>query len=334
MEKAEEIKKNSMMEELKSIEGIEIFGVGDWNGDTYTTDDLDKIVTAFSKTKNALKPFVKLGHSENQELLKADELPAAGWISNVYRVGSKILADIVDMPSKIYELVKRKAYNRISSELFVNIPIEGETYPLALKGIALLGGETPAVNNLADIVSLYGNEWQTRKIEMFKFDATKFYVLEEQTMIDELNKKIASLEDEVKTYKEKSDLANAELKKLAIENRIKEVEGIVAEFISKEKILPVQGAIVKEILLSFQKVEPEKKFAINSKELSTMDELVKEFIEAGGVKLNTGDPASAKVESPKDEDFRSEVKKYAKEKNVTVREAVLAIWRKYGDEEK
>jgi hypothetical protein len=169
-DKAGEIKKKQMSSDYETMDmaGLEIFQTGDWNGDTYTEKDLDEIVQAFSKTKSRLKPYVKLGHSDKQELLKSDELPAAGWISNLYRMGNKLIADVIDMPKKIYELIKRKAYKRISSELFVDIPVDGKVFPLALKGIALLGGETPAINTLDDVLALYNNQ---HKIMAFDTEA-------------------------------------------------------------------------------------------------------------------------------------------------------------------
>ena len=139
----------------KDIKGVEIFAVGQWNGDEYTLKDLDQIVSSFEETKDYLKPYLKLGHSDDQQLLAEDSLPAAGWISNVYRKGSKLLADFCDMPSKIYDLVKKKAYARVSSEIFMNIKVNGKDYAKALKAVALLGGETPAVQTLEDIHALY-----------------------------------------------------------------------------------------------------------------------------------------------------------------------------------
>ena len=130
------------------IPGVEIFASGVWNGDKFTDADLDKIVTSFKKTKDLIHPFVKIGHSEEQSLLKTDELPAAGFIENVKRVGSKLVADFVRVPKKIFEVIKRKAFSKISSELFVNLKAGGEVHPLALKAVAILGGETPAASTV------------------------------------------------------------------------------------------------------------------------------------------------------------------------------------------
>lgn len=137
------------------IKGVEIFAAGDWNGDTYTEADIKELADNFPATKEYLQPYLKLGHSEDQTLLAEDSLPAAGWISNVYKKGTKLVADFVDMPQKIYDLVKAGAYKRVSSEIFFNVTVNGKQYDKALKAVALLGGETPAVQTLEDIYALY-----------------------------------------------------------------------------------------------------------------------------------------------------------------------------------
>lgn len=142
--------------ETFDINDVEIFAAGEWNGDHYTTKDLDTLVESFNKTKESLKPYLKLGHSDQQKLLAEDELPAAGWIANLRRIGEKLVADFVGVPKKIYELIKQGGYKRISSEIYINPKIAGQIYDKALKAVALLGGATPAVSNLKDIMALYG----------------------------------------------------------------------------------------------------------------------------------------------------------------------------------
>lgn len=145
--------------ESHNIKGVEIFAEGDWNGDKYTSKDLEKIAENFKATKKYLKPYLKLGHSEDQTMLAEDSLPAAGWIKNVYvkmtDAGAKLYADFVDMPQKIYDLVRAGAYARVSSEIFIDVKVNGKKYDKALKAVALLGGETPAVQNLNDVYALY-----------------------------------------------------------------------------------------------------------------------------------------------------------------------------------
>lgn len=144
------------------IAGVEILSVGSWHGQgcpadgcTFTTDDLDKIVTAHNATVGTLRPPVKLGHDDDQKLLQADGYPAAGWVTNVRRTGEKLIADLVGVPKKIAELIDAGAYRTRSVELDGNIDIGGTTYDIVLTGLALLGADLPAVQSLADITKLY-----------------------------------------------------------------------------------------------------------------------------------------------------------------------------------
>jgi len=137
------------------IEGVEIFAAGKPNGHTYTEKDLEEMVKGFYETKSILKPYLKLGHDDNQKLAQRSGMPALGWIENLRKKGKKLVADFVKVPKKIYDLIKAGAYRRISSEIFWNIPVAGKTYRRLLKAVALLGADTPAVGNLNDIINLY-----------------------------------------------------------------------------------------------------------------------------------------------------------------------------------
>lgn len=145
-----------MATELKSINGVEIFSAGTWNGDEYTQADLDEMIRAFNDMKSTAQPPLKLGHNEQQHALFQDGLPAAGWVSSLYTKGSKLIADFVDIPAQIYELLLNKAYKKVSSEIFWNIEFDGKKYNRMLAAVALLGGSFPAVNNLKDILAMYG----------------------------------------------------------------------------------------------------------------------------------------------------------------------------------
>src|SRR3990167_797091 len=111
------------------------------------------MIRAFQQMK--FKPPLKLGHAEDQKMLQKDGLPAAGWVSALYRVGEKLLADFIDIPEKIWKLIENKAYKNVSSEIFWNIEIDGTLYRRMLAGVALLGADMPAVTNLAGIQALY-----------------------------------------------------------------------------------------------------------------------------------------------------------------------------------
>lgn len=100
------------------INGVEIFSAGVWNGDKYSVADLDEMIRAFKETQGGYRPFIKLGHNDQQQLLQADGMPAAGYIGDVYREGDKLKANFTDVPKKIAELISVKAYRKVSCEIY------------------------------------------------------------------------------------------------------------------------------------------------------------------------------------------------------------------------
>jgi hypothetical protein len=313
--------------DLQSIQGVEIFAAGKWNGDEYTEKDLEVLESSFAETKGLLKPYLKLGHGDSQKLLAEDELPAAGFISRVYRKGKKLLADFTHVPAKIHALIKNGAYNRVSSELFVNFKTGDRTYPYALKAVALLGGATPAVHTLADILNLYSESIgaratytiDTETIKAFEFQMGSEVNLstEDNPMtIEELNRQNAKLEsekqsleteiaalekdlteaqtalktsqDEAKKIAEKAETISKEFGMHKKQVMDAEIEAEVKQFVADEKILPAQAPFLVELLKNVQVNQETKKFTVAEKEYSSVRELVKAFVTAH-VEINTGE---------------------------------------------
>lgn len=147
-----------------SLTSIPIFKAGSWKDGTavFTIDDLDEIV----KNTNAListnlhEPPIKLGHNEQQDLLKADGLPAAGWVTKLCRIGDQIFADIDDVPKAVNDAIETRAYSKISAEIYQAFehPETHENIGKVLRAVALLGADIPAVKGLGDISKLYHSE--------------------------------------------------------------------------------------------------------------------------------------------------------------------------------
>lgn len=163
-----------MPHNLKSVEGVEIFAAGTWNGDTYSVEDLDTMVEAYAATSAKWKPPIKLGHAKNQKLLQADGMPAAGRIGKLYRRGEKLLADFINVPAMIFELIQKKAYEHVSSEVYWDIQIEGKVYHRMIAAVSMLGADMPAVTNLKEMLALYG---------LAEFDTIKSYATAPEGLI-------------------------------------------------------------------------------------------------------------------------------------------------------
>lgn len=151
--------------ETRDITGVEIFAVGTWNGDEYTAEDLQQIVTNFAELKGRIDPPVKLGHNEDQKFLEREGYPAAGWVDKVYMWGDKLVADLVGVPAKIADLIDVQAYRKVSAEIWWNFgELGGKTYDKVLKAIAFLGEEIPAVADIGDITGLYQKLYGTEVV--------------------------------------------------------------------------------------------------------------------------------------------------------------------------
>jgi len=338
---------------LKSIAGVEIFSAGTWNGDKYTVQDLDLMVAAFSETSKTVRPFLKLGHSEKQALLEAEGLPAAGWIGRIYRNGTKLMADFVDIPRKIHELIVNKAYRKVSSEIYLGVKIQDKSYKYLVGAVALLGAEIPGVMNLSDILSRFGlRDYESIKsyakdidsvtVKQYSFDQDLNLgdimpkterEIELELQLKQANDKNLASEKDVKKFKAdaksnddtlKSEIEKreaAEKKAFDFEQTAKNTElEAQADKLVAEKVITKAG---REYALAILKDEPEtKKYSFGSDdkkvELSKF-ELVKKFAESISVisKVNLVEGSiDGDTQSTKDASVE-EVEKYAVEHKLS-----------------
>lgn len=248
-----------------SIEGVEIFAPGEWNGDKYTLDDLDEMVKAFSEMSETFKPPLKLGHSEEQKILQDDGLPAAGWVGKLYRQGERLLADFVDIPQKVYDLIRKGAYRKVSSEIFWNIECgEGKSYKRMLAAVSLLGADIPAVMILRDILANYALQYKSvgalksysAQIPNHESFGTPRESERGAAMPEAEKEKIEAVEAELKSYKTKAEEAEKTAKES--ETKLKEYAAKIAEFEAREK----ENALNSEV----EKLTSEKLIPVSAKE--------------------------------------------------------------------
>lgn len=344
--------------ELKTLKGVEIFSAGKWNGDDYTESDLDEMVRAYAENQTA-RPSIKLGHDKNQKLLQKDGMPSGGIVSALYRVGAKLKADFADVPAKLATLIERKAYRKVSSEVFWNINFNGKTYPRMLSAVSLLGGDMPAVNCLDDVLALYGVTSADRvgvyaapegehTLRQYQLDV-------ERQEIDPMAKTEAEikLEAERDLERQKSEKATAELAtkdgelaelrkfKAESEKRIADAENsareakLDASVIELEKtysLSPAIKSLVKDLL------GPEKKeYSLDVKgekkgdRAAALGEVLKLHAEA--LKLNTTEQTRAGEESdknkgdPNEDALDAKIRKYSADNKVSYDEAYRMVLR-------
>lgn len=199
-----------------SIRGIEIFAVGKHNGDEYVSADLDDMVSAFADLD--FRPAVKIGHTADKP-----GAPAYGWITNLRRAGDKLIADFESMHDTVISAIREKSYNAVSSEIYFNLKRGGKTFRRALKAVALLGAEVPAV---AGLVPLHKMEFAADG-EFEKVFATESPLeVSAQAMFECLSERMASIinlsetdmktkAEQLKELNDKLDAVNVKLLALA-----------------------------------------------------------------------------------------------------------------------
>ncbi len=341
------------MESLHRIQSVEIFSAGKWNGDEYSVKDLDEMVKAFEENKDHIRPFLKLGHDDNQSLLQQDGLPAAGWVENIYRKGDKLMADFFDMPSKVYELIQRKAYRKVSCEIYMNCQIEDRMYKFVVGAIALLGADTPGVMNLDDILAhyrlleqasknLYASQHKAATIKSYSFKTEEVQTNQgDQTMSKterelELEAKLAAVEAEKKAAAEKVDALEVENKKFAADAKDKaeklfqaEVDKAVESFSSEKLITPAMKPYIAALL-----GREKESFSVGEKTLKKTElvkELLKLFKAVSEVNLEEGSLDSRGDDNALKgiDKIEAEIEKYMTDHKVAYAVAYKAVARKH-----
>ena len=76
-----------------------------------------------------------------------------------------------DVPKKIYELIKNKAYRRKSAEIYPGYTgSDGKKYGKVLRAVSFLGGAIPAVTTIGDIHALYKKDDKNQKFKTYDME--------------------------------------------------------------------------------------------------------------------------------------------------------------------
>ena len=343
------------MPNLKRIDNVEIFSEGVWNGKTITSESLDSIIEAYNAIKEFYKPYLKLGHTDKQKLAQEDGLPRLGSLENFRKVGTKIVADIVDMPEKIFELVQNKSYTNLSSEIFRNIKFGGKQFDRMIAGVALLGADMPGVLDLQSLRDLFSiNDQNIEKLsddadekEFFTFPIGGGDMPKSENEINlerdlkDLKEKVSSIESERDDYKAKVDEASKlkeelatrkeELEKYKSEAEKREKEAIQAKrekFTSDLEKEKLSTPAVQEHIQALVG-EPQEKYKIGKKELSSREEVLKDMLknlkESYSVNLDEGsEQGEVEVKG-----IESKIEKYMQDNECTYTEAYKEVGKEH-----
>jgi hypothetical protein len=209
---------------LAQILGAEIMRVGVWNGHKFTVSDLEDIVAASSEV--GYVPPVKVGHDESVGAR------AWGWVRNLRLAGEKLLGDLMDIPESLAAIIRERGYDQLSSEVYLDLNRNGKKFRRALKAVALLGAEVPAVSDLKPLRELFADYRASavcftdpqRDVEVVQGpDRYKFTIHDEgglempetDTKVKDFTHtppdEVAKLRDEAAAMKAKADAQAAEL---------------------------------------------------------------------------------------------------------------------------
>jgi hypothetical protein len=314
--------------ETYNITGVEIFSSGVWNGDEYSLEDLQGMVEAFEKNKVAVRPFLKLGHDDDQKLIQNDGLPAAGWIDRLYILGEKLVADFSSIPKKIFDLISNKAYRKVSSEIYWNVQIGEQYYKHMLGAVALLGADTPAVMNLNDILGLYTkvNSEDKRSYEI-NFTFKKETTVDE---IEQIKKDYAKTQEDLKSNQAELDalrLQKEELEKknleLVIESNKARIDKFTTELVSQKLASPAMKPFI-EAILDVDK----KEYSFNDKQLSkeeVISEMLKLFKAASEVNFLESSLVGVENKVDSDKETDEKIKQYALDHKISYGQAAKAV---------
>jgi hypothetical protein len=125
-----------------AVRGVKGYGSPE-EGDTFTNDDLDAMVNAHNKVGNHLRPRLYAGHPLNP-MLKMLARPQ-GEITGLKREGDFLVADLKNVDPAFWKKAQMDGA-RLSPDVKLGHKDQrtGETFPLSVVGVGVLGSVQPA----------------------------------------------------------------------------------------------------------------------------------------------------------------------------------------------
>lgn len=192
------------------IRGAEIFAAGTWPASrtiTLNENEIQGIVDAFEALRMHGRVPLKLTHDgpdQRAEDFDPTKSLAMGWVRRIWRDGKKLMADI-DVPEKVYKLIKEGYLKFVSVELWQDVRAFNRVIPWVLDAVALLGADQPAVGILSDLQAL---TLQRRRCE-FTSGTRVAFKRGDSTEGNEMDEK--QIQELLKKQREESDAAMAKL---------------------------------------------------------------------------------------------------------------------------
>ncbi len=310
------------------------------NTHTFTEEDLDRIIQKYEEG-NHEAPIV-IGHP-------ATNAPAYGWVSGLKRVGKTLFAQVKDVAKEFTEWVSKGLYKKRSISLYPD---------LTLRHVGFLGAMPPAVKGLPDVAFAEGENFyfefqdvdskfsslsqilrKLREWFIAQFGLETANELIPNYAVEELAKNTEELESEFSEKKEeKMELEKLKQELAEKEKKLKEFQEKEEKRLAEEKktrILSFTEKLVKEgkLLPKFKDdfitfaLALDNSTRINFCENKTATQLEKffEFAENLPEQISFNEAYKNRKEISFSEDrelLDEQIRNYAKEKNITYKEAL------------
>lgn len=267
------------------IKGIEIFSTGTHNKMKFTEEDIDDIIAAFGEQD--FRPAIKIGHTADKP-----GAPAYGYVTNLTKKVVdgvvKLYADFTSMHDSVVEAIRDGRYSRVSSEIYFNLQRGAKKFRRALKAVALLGAEVPAVANL---VPLHKMEFVDAAAETYAADTeldvptqASFAALEARIagitnfmernadMAKKNTAKIAELTAQVAAFKADMEKMKDEEEKKKMKKKCEELETQIAALAKEDEEDPEKAALAARLAESEKQLA---KFAQRERERDVKERVEK-----------------------------------------------------------
>lgn len=346
MDKIDKANMADMIPELGVVKDVEVFSIGTWSGSQKVKVDsayLDNMISSFQQLNASVTGFaapIKIGHNT-----RVGE-PAYGWVSDLRRVGDKIVADFADVPGDMIDAIKKRLYNSVSIEVYPAVEYAGKVFKNVLGAVALLGAEWPAVKGLKPLSASLFAECDLEKLELVQKEEVEMTTFTQEqhdtllnaavsTAVTAAKAEMQAAHDEAveKATKEseRADRAEAALASFQSSALDAQISGVIEDAIKEGRILPKQ----KEEMTAMASVFKDKastKVKIGDKEVTVLD-MFKSYIAGLPKAVKFGEKGAAKpvthdgeFDTASEEVDAKAKAKMAADKELNYSQAVAAVF--------
>jgi hypothetical protein len=165
---------------------VELWASGHSDGGAYPPELADKLVANFRKFSTGTDPYLPIplvvGHDEDQRLLEATGLAAAGWLTDVDAITTneeigprrKLIGNFNEVPEIAAEWIKTGQFRRVSIEFYEDfVDHAGNHHGPTIRRVSMLGAIPPRIKGLADLPLVVFAEKQNQPTKVLHFSEGK-----------------------------------------------------------------------------------------------------------------------------------------------------------------